>query len=279
MPLQALVEDLETIDEGMRDLYRKVEVDDTNPLAAFNGKFILDVQPVAGVAIDHTEGLKSSLSKARGERDDLEKKLKTWEGLEPIDTRAKLEKLDNLQKIDPTKEADRLADEKVNSVKEKAKQELSDAQAKAAERETKLTAQIRHLMLSNAATTALQKHGGNVELLTPHVERQCRVREKEDGTFVTEVLDKSGEVRLKDISNPMSIEDLVSEMKALEPYSSAFSADSSGSRSGTSGTPSGGSAGGNNPWKKDTWNLTEQSRIAVNDPAKAKRLRQEAGAA
>lgn len=280
MALQALVDDIETLDEGLRGFYRKLEIEDeNNPMHAHNGRYVLDVAPVAGVAIDHTEGLKSSLSQARTERDDANKKLQTFDGIDPIDVKTKLEKLEKLQKIDPTKEADKLADEKVQAVKDAAQKEVAKLTATGKGREDKLTAQIRNLLLTSDAKSALSKHGGDVELLLPHIERQARVREKDDGSFVVEVLDKGGTTRLKDMSNPMSLEDLVTEMKSIDPFAKAFDAENSGSRSSSSGNPGGPSNGGTkNPWKNDTLNLTEQARITRETPDVAKRLKAEAGA-
>jgi hypothetical protein len=34
-----------------------------------------------------------------------------------------------------------------------------------------------------------------------------------------------------------------------------------------------------NPWKAETWNVTEQFAVVIGDPVRAKRLKAEAGAA
>ena len=46
---------------------------------------------------------------------------------------------------------------------------------------------------------------------------------------------------------------------------------------GSGTNPPGAGTGEVNPWKKETWNLTQQGKILVDDPAKATRMKAEAG--
>jgi DNA repair exonuclease SbcCD ATPase subunit len=46
---------------------------------------------------------------------------------------------------------------------------------------------------------------------------------------------------------------------------------------GSGTNPPGAGTGEANPWKKDSWNLTQQGKILLEDPAKATRMKAEAG--
>jgi hypothetical protein len=109
-------------------------------------------------------------------------------------------------------------------------------------RETQLVNTIDALLREQRATAALAEAKGDVELLLPHVLRQTRVKET-DGKFTVEVIDADGNVRLADTKGtPMSIVDLVNEMRNHNSYGRAFEADDI---SGSGKRP--GSGGGGNP--------------------------------
>jgi hypothetical protein len=68
-------------------------------------------------------------------------------------------------------------------------------------------------------------------------------------------------------------------VKAFVQSNPAIIVDTTGK--GSEGGPrkgGGGGGSGDNPWKKDSWNLTRQGEIAKKDPAQAARLKAEAGA-
>ncbi len=65
------------------------------------------------------------------------------------------------------------------------------------------------------------------------------------------------------------------QLKALQQSDPYLFGDSSKVGSGTN--PPGAGTGEVNPWKKETWNLTQQGKILLEDPAKATRMKAEAG--
>lgn len=274
--LKAYVDSLDAVDEAARGFYK--EVTDEGPL---KGKFILAVEPMEGFALENVAGLKSALSSERSKREEIERKAREFEGLDPADVRKKLEKYDQLSQIDPNKEADRLAHEKVEAFKTQAQKDIAKAEEKAKAREEQLMGQVTQLLLTSEAKSALAKHSGDIELLLPHIERKTRVREGQDGQFVVEVLDSNGIARIKDASGAlMSIEDLVVEMRGTETFGKAFANGGTSGGGGNERPGSGGSGGGTkNPWSKDHFNLTEQFKIEKANPQLAKRLQAEAGAA
>ena len=65
------------------------------------------------------------------------------------------------------------------------------------------------------------------------------------------------------------------QLKALQQSDSYLFGESGKVGSGTN--PPGAGTGEVNPWKKDSWNLTMQGKILREDPAKATRMKAEAG--
>lgn len=75
---------------------------------------------------------------------------------------------------------------------------------------------------------------------------------------------------------PIGVDDVLKPLKESSPH--LFKPQEG--QSGQGGyTPAGGAggAGGNNPWKKESYNLTEQGRILKSDPVQAKQLASAAG--
>ena len=70
----------------------------------------------------------------------------------------------------------------------------------------------------------------------------------------------------------LGLDDQLKALKESDPY---LFGESSKVGSGTN--PPGAGTGEANPWKKDNWNLTMQGKILKEDPAKATRMKAEAG--
>lgn len=65
------------------------------------------------------------------------------------------------------------------------------------------------------------------------------------------------------------------QLKAIQQSDPYLFGESGKVGSGTN--PPGAGTGEVNPWKKDSWNLTQQGKILLEDPAKATRMKAEAG--
>ena len=65
------------------------------------------------------------------------------------------------------------------------------------------------------------------------------------------------------------------QLKALQQSDPYLFGETGKVGSGTN--PPGAGTGEVNPWKKDSWNLTQQGKILLEDPAKATRMKAEAG--
>lgn len=222
MALKAVLESVDELPEPVRAFYQEKE-----------GKFVLDVEPVEGFALEDVSGLKSTLGKELTKRKQLEKDFAKFKDIDPDKAREALVRLEELGSIDPLKEADKIVDQRLKAATgqlvEKHTKELDAERARSA----RLQKAFESTLIDQAATAALAEAKGSVELLLPHVQRHTRVRELDDGRHVVEVIDKEGTVRIGNSKgDPMTISDLIQEMKKSDAFGRAF--DGSGqSGSGT----------------------------------------------
>lgn len=227
MALKAILEKLEDAPEATRSFYRESE-----------GKFILDVEPANGYALEDVSGLKSALGKERTSREALEKQVVKFKDIDPEKALAALKELEELKAIDPTKEADKIASTKFEAAKSQLLEKHTAELKVRDERVGHLSGTIDSLLREQRAAVALAEAKGSVELLLPHVLKSTRTVER-DGRFDVEVVDAEGNVRIDGKGNNMSIKDLVAEMRQSESFGAAFQA------SGKSGSDKpGGSASG-----------------------------------
>jgi len=127
---------------------------------------------------------------------------------------------------------------------DKVRSEMADAHskdlAKRDAREQALQNQLYGLLVENAATTAVAEAKGVPDLLLPFIKNQVKVIE-EDGKFNVYVIDPAGDRRYSGITGqPMSIKELVAEMKANEKFGRLFESEAppgGGMRPGGGGTP------------------------------------------
>ncbi len=122
---------------------------------------------------------------------------------------------------------------------ESAKASITAAHAKELEKANKrgeaLQGQLYSLLVENAATAAVAEAKGVPELLLPFIKNQVKVAEQ-DGEFKVFVVDPSGDPRYGATGSPMTIKELVAEMKAQEKFGRLFESEAGG---GGGGTPPG----------------------------------------
>lgn len=237
MAIKAIIEKLEDVPEALREHYTEKD-----------GKFLLGVEPVGGFALEDVTGLKSALGAERTQRERLEKDVIKFKDLDPDRARAALTELEELKKIDPANEADKIANTKFEAAKAQLIDKHTQDLAARDQRIGKLTGAVAELMIDAVATAGLAEAKGAVELLLPHVRAHTRVKETDDGKFVVEVIDKDGNARIGDSKgSPMGIKDLIAEMRKSDTYARAFEGD--GHSGG--GAEGGGGAGGGGKDKGD----------------------------
>lgn len=132
---------------------------------------------------------------------------------------------------------------------EKHQKELDAGKARAAHLQSALEARL----VDAEATRAIAAAKGVPELLLPHVKAHIKVFE-EDGEFVAKVVDAKGSPRIGDTKGtPMTISQLVDEMKATEVFGRAFEASGAGGSGASSNGNSGGGAAGKKTMSRTDW--------------------------
>lgn len=244
MSLKAVLTTLDGVGDDIKKLY--VEKD---------GKFILDVESVAGWSLEDVGSLKSALAKERNSARELKDAIGKLGDVKPDDVASMVTELDRLRKAKP-------GDLEAETVKSHIKQ-LTDKHTKEVttrdERIKSIMSQLERTLKTEAATRAIAEKKASVPLLLPIVERQIRMRELQDGRFVTEIVDDSGNPRITSRSgsqDPMTLSELIEEMSKVDTYAPAFPG------SGASGSGSPGSSGGS---KNGAYTL---SGADARDPAK-----------
>ncbi len=198
-----------------------------------DGKFVLQVTPVNGFALENVDGLKTALGKERENVRQLTEASKAFEGLDAAKARDALTKVAEMANWTP--------EQKVKEQMEALKSQILDAAGKEKATLQKklddLTKQLQNSLITSNAVQALAKHKakGDGKLLLPHVERQVRMRETDSG-FVVEVVDDNGNVRVNGQGRNLTIEELVESMKKSDDFAPGFE--------GTGATGSGASGGG-----------------------------------
>lgn len=248
MTLKAIVETTDGIPEALREFYQPTE----------DGKgFKLSVEPVGGFALEDVSGLKSALGKERTEADKLRRVAEKFRDLDPDKARDALTRVAELEALDPTKEADKIAATKVEAA---TKQLLTKHQAEVASREERighLAKTVEQLLIDQAATAALAEARGSVDLLLPHVQKYTRVVER-DGRFSVEIVDGEGNARINGKAEAFTIKDLVAEMRASDTFGRAFEASG---QSGAGKALANGGAGGSGTRKPGDWAGGREGRL------------------
>jgi len=226
---QRSVESIDKVPQDFQGLY--VEAEDS-------GGFILRTDdPAVTSAVAAITGLNKSLKAARGEvknlkgqRVDLSPLSEYGESPEEIAERFK-EQLADAAKGKKTQEDFQRQVEKIKAdlgseygQKIEAEQQRSEA----------LKGQLHGILVTGEAKSALAEAGSiDADLALPFLTQQVKVAE-EDGKFQVMVVDQAGDPRYSGITGaPMSVKELVQEMKGQEKFGPLFKSDQ---RSG-SGAP------------------------------------------
>ena len=247
--VQKIVSDIEAVPELLRGFYEERD-----------GKFHLQ----------DVTALRNSMTNAKRERDEAKKRashIEKWEriGKSPDEIAELLEaqKKAEEDKLSKAGEWDKLRAQM---------NEKHAAEIKA--REDKLAAKdkaIERYLIDSQATAAIAAAKGVPDLLLPHVQRQVRVIE-DNGEFVVRVVDAKGDPRVNGKGEPLTISDLVSEMRASDIFGRAF--ESSTNSGGGAVHPGGGST--NTPAGipksfADAKTLEEKAAFIKNQRAQAER--------
>ena len=132
---------------------------------------------------------------------------------------------------------------------------------------------LHNTVKSNENLSAMNAEKANAKLLGAVLDQMTRVEEVE-GRLVTIGLDERGEPLMTEDGKMGTPRDVVKYLKTKEDYWGAF--DASVIQGGSSRPSSGTLSGTKNPWKQESFNLSQQGQIMRQDPALAARLQREA---
>lgn len=209
----------------------------------FAGKFVLDVKAGGPLALEDVSGLKRTIQTLRGEKLAIENKAKAFDGLDPTKAREAVETVERWGSMDPEAKAAELLKSKETQLQAKFKLQ-EDALVK--ERDGAVKQLDQHIRVSALTSKFASKKpvDGGIDFLMPHALAQTRTRKGDNGTFVTEVIDADGNVRISPSGSgteQMTLDQLVSEFVTKFPF--AFE----GSGATGSGATGGGAGGTSKP--------------------------------
>lgn len=236
--LKLIVDSLEAVEEPLRTLYE-----------ADGDKFKLKVD-----GLEDTSGLKSALAAERKRADAEARDKKRWASLgktpEEIQELLEAQEQRALTEAEKKGEWDKLRGQMNDKHQAdlKAKDETIGAMRKRLEAE----------LVDAKATAAIASMKGVPELLLPHVQRQTKV----DDNFNVIVVDSKGDPRVNGKGEPLTISDLITEMKGNEIYGRAF--EGSG-QSGSGMQPNKGGGGSPSNKRRSDFKTEKERSAFVNE--------------
>lgn len=266
MALKAVVDNLDDVDEGLREQYKETTHPETKAKV-----YVLDLENLA--ALPDVVRLNTSLRKERDEHKGTKAKLAPFAAFG--DPTKLQEQLDRIPELEAAAEG-KLDDSKINAIVEgrvKTKlapleRELGQLRTQVGEKDKVIegfTAKERSRMIGGAlgkAARELKVVDSAMEDVELYGERMFEVQE--DGTVVTR--DGVG------VAPGLSPKAWLEDMQAKRPH---WWGPTQGGGAGGSRQPNGGGA---NPWSADGWNLTEQGNVLkTKGRAEADRLAKAAG--
>ena len=228
------------------------------------GSWQLDVDGVADKAkLEEFRNTNVTLLK------QIEEQNKRFEGIDPDEVRklaAEKQRLEEERQL-RAGEVDKVVESRIKGLKSDWEKQVS---ALTSEREA-LTRQLTSIQIDQGVITAATKRGLRPTAITDITARARQIFRLEGGA--PRALESDGQtVRCgRDGVTPLTLEEWVDMQVSEAPH--LFEAHAGG---GAAGNGPGGAVGGNrsvkNPFRKESWNITEQMRLTKTDPALAARL-------
>lgn len=237
MALQALVKSLDDVVEKFRDEYKEIKEGESK------GSFLLSVSATDGYSLAQVEKLQKALENERKDAKHQKYLVEQFGDVTPEQVKEMVTKVAEMDEWDPEKklaehktkfETDALAKfekEKVALVK-KYTDEL-DALTKTS---GSAEAELRKVLVQDALLSAVTELGGKPKLV-PLIRDRVKLIIGDDGTRNVRVVDEKGEVvnsKAKDYMEPMTIGELVEEVRNDDDYAPLFEAKKA---SGSQGAP------------------------------------------
>jgi hypothetical protein len=235
-------------------------------------------------------GLSTSLQSERKAKLALEKAVKRWEtlGATPDEVALRIRSWEEFGETpDAVKqtlaEKDRLLHEKgdigkqieqmraahsneINKLKDGQKKELETSQGET----RKYRKAMEQEKIDAALLTEITKQRGIAKLILPIAQHHVRVVE-DNGRFDTRVIDRDGDVRVNGKGEPMSVSDLISEMKNDHEIAYAFESEGRSGSGAQPGATTRRGASGAQTFSHQAW----LQKVASSSPADRQRLLQQ----
>lgn len=230
------------------------------------GAWVLDCEGVAE---------KSKLDEFRANNVALLKQMedlrKRFEGIDPEEVRKLAAEKQRLEEERQLKagEVDKVIESRIKGLRSDWEKQVA---ALNAEREA-LNARLTAIQIDQGVIAAATKRGLRPTAMTDITARARCVFKLVGGT--PQAFEGDGQtVRYgRDGVTPMSVEEWVETQVAEAPHLFEGNAGGGAAGNGSGGAGSGSGKGVRNPWRKESWNLTEQMRLMKSDPGLAARLK------
>jgi len=218
----------------------------------------LDIDKLKDVDLDEYQKSITELETLKLEQNKREKqKLKDEKQWEKLETRLKDQHKTDLEGLTSThsSEKDALLEQLRTTTETKDKSN------------TDMLSTLKIHLKDKEITAQLAKERGNIPILMPHISPFVDVRATKDGDYSALVIDEKKNPRFNNSGKPMSIEELVLEFKEKPEFSGEgiFEVEKKAGGSGSQGNR-GDDFTQNNPFAKDTRNLTQQAILKTTDP-------------
>ncbi|MBA4148634.1 MAG: hypothetical protein H0X66_11020 [Verrucomicrobia bacterium] len=231
-----------------------------------DGAWVLDAEGVVEKGkLDEFRSTNVALIK---ERDEMKQR---FEGIDPDEVRNLMEekrKLELVAQGHKPEEVDKIVENRVKGLKADWDKQLSSVTS---ERDA-LTARLTAIQIDQGVLTTATKRGLRPTAIPDITSRARSIFKLVNGA--PRAFEADGEtVRYgKDGVTPMTLEEWVDMQVSEAPH--LFESNTGGGAAGNA-SGGGGSATGahKNPFRKESWNLTEQMKLQKSDPALAARLR------
>lgn len=160
-------------------------------------------------------GLLSKRDELLGKVTKYKEDLSKYEGVD-LDEYVRLKK-----KMEELNEKDLIDKGDFEAIKKKMLDQFEQEKGGLLEQTNTLKSQLESMMVDSEAAKAIAELGGNHKLLMPLIKQRISVVDK-DGKIVVQVKAEDGTPAVDGKGNPISITDLVRQMKEDENYAGAF---------------------------------------------------------
>jgi hypothetical protein len=225
-----------------------------------DGAWLLDADGV--IEKSRFDDFRNQNATLKQQLDDVQKR---FEGLDPDHVRTQLEekrKLEEAQAI-KTGEFDKILESRTKALKAEFDKQLSTVTT---ERDT-LNSKLTDIQINQGVIVAGTKRGLRSSAIPDITARAKNTFKLVNG--VPRAFEPDGStVRLGANAEPMTIDQWIESQLAEAPH--LFEPNAGSGATGSSDSAS--HAGSDNPWRRESWNLTKQGELVRKDPARARAL-------